>query len=287
MPYSMTAFARVSTEQPWGSLVCELRSVNHRYLELHFRLPETLRDSEMPIREQARKALQRGKIDVAFHLHLNRTQQHLELNQSLLAEVIASTEQVAAMMANPAPINPAQILQWPGVMIESEVDADAIKHAALALFGRAVDELKSVRLREGDALKQLIMERLDAIAEQVTVVRGVMPEVMQMQRERLHNRFREASVELDNERVEAELVLLANRSDVAEELDRLEAHTKEVRHALNSKGAIGRRLDFLMQELNREANTLGSKSLVVETTKASVEIKVLIEQMREQIQNIE
>ncbi len=232
--------------------------------------------------------LNRGKVECTLRYTPSETSDaELKINLELARQLRDASEEIADLLANPAAINPLDILRWPGVLAQTETDIKAIHNAALELFRNALDELIDNRTREGMELKQLINQRLDAISAVVTQVRQRMPEILEKQRQNLIQRLKEAQVELDANRVEQEIVLLAQKSDVDEELDRLDTHVSEVRRVLEQKDPIGRRLDFLMQELNREANTLSSKSIVAETTQCAVELKVLIEQMREQIQNIE
>ncbi len=289
MPYSMTSFARQSTQTALGDLRCEIRSVNHRYLEPSFRLPETLRAVEMSAREVLRKKLQRGKVEVSLQFSSTEQQQGaIRINQSLVRDIAEAMNQVEAELPPQATtLNALQLLQWPGVIVTESADEEQLEQEALALVKQTLTALLDNRQREGVELQKLIEERLQQIAEHVTFVRERMPEILQLQRDKLAQRLEEFKIELDEQRLEQEMVLLANKADVAEELDRLDTHLVEVKHILAQKGAIGRRLDFMMQELNREANTLSAKSLSSETTQAAVSIKVLIEQMREQIQNIE
>ena len=287
MVHSMTAFARVESAGPWGTLSWELRSVNHRYLEPHLRLPEAFRDLEGGVREALRQALARGKVECTLRLAEESAGQSLQVDRERAAQVVAAAETVAALIAAPAPLNPLEVLAWPGVLVADAADPQALNAAALALFERALGELKNGRQREGAALAALLEERLAAILAEVDALRELVPQMLAAQRQKIEARCAELQVELDPQRLEQELVLLAQKSDVAEELDRLSTHVREVRRVLKAGGAAGRRLDFLMQELNREANTLGSKAFDPRSTQAAVNLKVLIEQMREQVQNIE
>src|SRR5690606_3027165 len=285
---SMTAFARSDVRQEWGSLTWEIRTVNHRYLEPHFRLPDNLRDLESDLRELIRTYVKRGKIECSLRYQSEtQSEDSLQINPALAQAVNRAINQINRMLDNPAHVNAFDILQWPGVLQAEETDLDPVKEEALRLFEDALTSLVETREREGQRLRPLLDDRLDRISLIVAKVREHMPDILQRQRESILARFEELRVELDPSRLEQEMVLLAQKADVAEELDRLDAHVKEVRAILNSHDAVGRRLDFLMQELNREANTLSSKSIVTETTRCAVELKVLIEQMREQIQNIE
>ncbi|MGB0468351.1 MAG: YicC/YloC family endoribonuclease [Pontibacterium sp.] len=289
MTRSMTAFARQEAEYSWGSLVWEVRSVNHRYLEPHLRLPESLRDLEGSLREQLRKKLSRGKVECTLRFHPEAQTQQLTVNNEFAKELIAAADQISALSlsGNTQPLNPLDVLRWPGVLQDAKTDMDQVKAEALKLFAVALDDLIAGRGREGIELNNLIEQRLAAIAGIVIEVRAKLPQILQAQRDNLRARLDELKDELDEGRLEQEMVLLAQKADVDEEMDRLNTHVQEVRRVLKQKGPIGRRLDFLMQELNREANTLSSKSIVAETTQNAVELKVLIEQMREQIQNIE
>lgn len=288
MIYSMTAYSRKEVKGDWGSAVWEIRSVNQRYLETYFRLPEQFRGLEPVLRERFRKRLARGKVECALRFEANPAAKgELTINETLANQVIKAAEQVMHMTGELSRINPFQVMNWPGVMEAQEQDMDQVNKDLLAAFDGAISDFIEARGREGENMKALITQRLDAISAEVTKVRARMPEILEWQRERLFSKFEEAKVELDPSRVEQELILLAQKSDVAEELDRLDSHVKEANNILNKGGACGRRLDFMMQEFNRESNTLASKSISTDITASGVELKVLIEQMREQIQNIE
>ncbi|MFL1466518.1 YicC/YloC family endoribonuclease [Marinobacter sp. DUT-3] len=285
---SMTAFARQDTQGEWGTLTCEIRTVNHRYLEPSFRLPEALRELENTFREQLRQQLKRGKVDVSMRLQTAESAgQGFEVCEEMAHAVNEAANHVNRMLDNPAHINALDILRWPGVLSVKELDYGPAREAAGELFERTVAELVTVREREGERLRPLFEDRLKTMGEQVSEVRSLMPELLKAQEKNLKDRFEKAKVEIDPERIAQEMVMLAQKSDVAEELDRLEAHVTEVSETLQSDDAIGRRLDFLMQELNREANTLSSKSIDARVTRVAVDLKVLIEQMREQVQNLE
>jgi len=287
MIQSMTGYARHEHKAEWGNAVWEIRSVNQRYLETYFRLPEQFRSMENALRERFRKQLQRGKVECNLRLNIEKNSQtSLSLNEELAKSVISSANWIASQSMS-AQINPMDVLKWPGVVTAEESDMDAIQAEVLASLDVALQEFIDNRASEGAALEKMLEARLEGVTEQAAFVKTRMPEVVQWQRERLSNRFEEAKVELDPQRLEAEMVMLAQKVDVAEELDRLNAHVVETRKILRKGGACGRRLDFMMQEFNREANTLASKSINADITAAAVELKVLIEQMREQIQNIE
>ena len=287
MPRSMTAFARTVGDFDWGSVSCELRSVNHRFLEIGFRMPETVRELEMQFREMARKKLGRGKIDCSLQINFNRADTSMAVDLELARRHIEIAESIAAQTKNPAPISAIDIMKWPGILKDLEVDTKQLHNAALQTFDQALNQMLEGRQREGAKLADMIEQRLQGIETQVSVVREHLPEILNQQRLRLNEKLSELKTQLDEGRLEQEMVIIANRADVDEELDRLGAHISEIRRVLSGSESIGRRLDFLMQELNREANTLGSKSIANVTTQVSVELKVLIEQMREQIQNIE
>ena len=287
MPHSMTAFSRQTLEADWGSLQLELRSVNQRYLEPHFRLSDTLRDLEPHFREAMRQRLSRGKVECFLRFDPAENDAAPGINAGQLSALTHALEQVRAQLPQAPMPNALELLAHPGVMATQRLDLDSVKAAGLELFDAALKDLETGRAREGERLAELIRERLNGIREQVAIAREHLPTILERQRTQLLERLESAKTELDPQRLEAEMVMLAHKADVAEELDRLETHVTEVERQLKQKGPIGRRLDFLMQELNREANTLSSKAIVADTTRCAVELKVLIEQMREQIQNLE
>lgn len=287
MIYSMTAFARKEITAEWGTAVWEFRSVNQRYLETFFRLPEQFRSLEPVLRERFRKQIQRGKVECALRFTPNEgAVGKLNLNEELAKQLMQAADWVQSH-GQSSGVNPVDILRWPGVIATEETDMDAIQTDVLAAFDDTLTELIQSRADEGANLKVMIEQRLDGIQEQVKLVSARMPEILEWQKERILTKFEEAKIELEAGRVEQEMIMLAQKVDVAEELDRLESHIGETRNILKKGGAVGRRLDFMMQEFNRESNTLGSKSIHVDITQSAVELKVLIEQMREQIQNIE
>ena len=289
MPRSMTGFARREAKLPWGTAVWEIRSVNHRYLEPSFRLPEDFRELEPDLRDAMRKALQRGKVEASLSIQWEQEgESELGINLNRVAQLSKAAQQINSLLgAAAAPINALDILRYPGVLQKQELDRDAMQSAVLELFNSALEGLIEHRTREGYELEQLILQRLDSVSSQVVKVRARMPEILSAQREKLQTKLASLQIDLDPERLEQEIVLLAQKADVDEELDRLDTHVIEIKRSLKQSDSLGRRLDFLMQELNREANTLSSKSIVSDTTQAAVELKVLIEQMREQVQNIE
>jgi uncharacterized protein (TIGR00255 family) len=287
MTLSMTAFARTDTQTELGTYSWEIRSVNSRYLELHFRLPDVLRSIEGPLREQLRNSLTRGKVECSLKFTANQAQQSLSINEDLVAQINQAADQVHGVIGPGNALSALEILKWPGVISQGNLDLEAASQESLTAFEAALTQLIEMRKREGQALNAFIHQRLDGIAEQVKKVRAILPEILTTQRNNLKAKLAELVDKVDPDRIEQEMVILLQKADVDEELDRLEAHLEEVTRILKQKGAIGRRLDFMMQELNREANTLSSKSISHLTTQISVELKVLIEQMREQIQNIE
>jgi uncharacterized protein (TIGR00255 family) len=285
---SMTAFARQERQGEWGTLTLELRSVNHRYLEIHPRLGDEVRGWEALVRERLQQRLGRGKLECNLRYQApSLTEKEVVINQSLADAIAHATRTIDSVIYNPAPISAMDILRWPGVLQSREVDEEALKQALLELIDGGLDELIETREREGEKIRQHLLERCQAIDTVVAQVQALLPEILQAQRDKLAGRLSELKAEVDADRLEQEIVILAQKMDVDEELNRLTTHITEVRRVLEQDQPVGRRLDFLMQELNREANTLGSKSIHSETTRASVELKVLIEQMREQVQNIE
>ncbi|EGM68379.1 YicC/YloC family endoribonuclease [Shewanella sp. HN-41] len=287
MIQSMTAYARIEHKAQWGTASWEIRSVNQRYLETYLRLPEQFRSFEPVLRDRLRKRLSRGKVEVNLRYELaDNNNNELQLNQALAKQLLDAATWLK-QEAGQGEVNLTDILRWPGVLASGEQDMDAIGADLMTAFDSAIDQFIEARGREGAAIKDMLLSRLDGVSEQIAIVREHMPKVMEYQREKLTNRLAEIKGELDPARIEQEMVLLAQKQDVAEEMDRLEAHVTEARRILKKGGSEGRRLDFMMQEFNRESNTLASKSISTEITSAAVELKVLIEQMREQIQNVE
>jgi len=287
MIYSMTAFSRVEIKGDWGNAVWEIRSVNQRFLETYFRLPEQFRSIEPVLRERFRKQLNRGKVECSLRFNANpANKSELALNQGLALQLIQHANWINEQTLN-SQVNPLEVMRWPGVMEAPESDMSAIQAELLTAFDQALTDFIAARASEGENLKVMIEQRLDAIASEADKVQTYMPDVIEWQRNRIIDKFTDAKIDVDSGRVEQELVLLAQKMDVAEELDRLNSHVSETKKILKKGGAQGRRLDFMMQEFNREANTLGSKSINTDITASAVELKVLIEQMREQIANIE
>jgi len=284
---SMTGFARRELAGSWGTLTCELRSVNHRYLEPGFRLPEELRPLESDLRQLLGKNFKRGKIDCTMHLRgAQAGERELRIDAIALGRVAAAIGQVSRELPG-ATIDAVEVLRWPGVVETASPDSEALLGAGRALFQQTLDELGAMRLREGQRLSELLEQRCAGLGMLVTQVRGRLPEIQVRMRARLNERVAELLASVDRERIEQEVVMQLQRLAVAEELDRLTGHIEETRRVMSATEAAGRRLDFLMQELNREANTLASKSQDLDTTRLTVDMKVLIEQMREQVQNVE
>ena len=284
---SMTAFARAQGDNQWGSFAWELRSVNHRYLESQFKLPEKLRQLEPALREKLRARLARGKVECHLHFKMNEQEQALEINSEKVNQLRELEKSLVLDSESSDRLSVYQILQWPGVLQSFELDLSEISKELLAGFDQAIEQLAQARAAEGTRLAQLIVERLDQISEIVVEVGKRMPEILAEHKAKTEAKLDDFKIDIDQDRLAQEVVILAQKIDVAEELDRLAAHIDEVRDTIGKQEPCGRRLDFLMQELNREANTLGSKSIAISTSNNAVDLKVLIEQMREQIQNIE
>ena len=285
---SMTAFARRQEHTEFGTLQWEVRSVNQRFLDLNFRLPEVVRHLEMPLREIIRNTLNRGKCDINLKITTDSNKaSSFSVNESVISSLLATHQKVAEVAGNHDHLSTLQIMQWPGVLEEPETDEKSRDNLILSLFKQTLKDLIKARHREGEAMKDIILDRVTGIKCQLEVVKPAVAEIQATQRAKLEEKLSELSLDPDQDRLEQELVYAAQKSDIAEEIDRLDTHLAEIERILAKGGSVGRRLDFLMQELNREANTIGSKSISKVTTAASVEMKVLIEQMREQIQNIE
>jgi uncharacterized protein (TIGR00255 family) len=288
MVSSMTGFSRQELSAAEGTLVCEIRSVNHRFLEASLRLPESCRALESELRQTLARELRRGKVDCTIqHRAPSTAVAGLDIDAEALAGLLGRARELAAALPGTAQINVLDLLRWPGVLREQQGDNEALLATVRKLFAATVSELVATRAREGQRLAELIAQRCQALSALLDQVRTRLPEIHLRVRSRLEERLRELGGELNQERLEQEIVLLLQRLDVAEELDRLGGHLEETGRVLAAPEAAGRRLDFLLQEFNREANTLASKSQDLETTRIAVEMKVLIEQMREQVQNIE
>lgn len=288
MIQSMTAFSRHTQQQEWGSAIWEIRSVNSRYLETNFRLPESFKYLEFQLRDKLRKTIHRGKLDCTLKYEVaSGATDDLTINQPLASALIQSHKELQKLSKLEQQPDLTELLKWPGIVKSIDLDNEKIAKDLAHGFASAIEQVIEMRQTEGRSLAKLISKRLEAISHQVQLVRECIPQILKWQSEKILARFEEVKLEFDQSRVEQEMVLITHKTDVDEEMDRLDTHVKEVYRLLANGGVVGRRLDFLMQELNREANTLGSKSISSETTAASVELKVLIEQMREQIQNIE
>ncbi len=288
MLHSMTGFARESAETDLGTLTWELRAVNHRYLDVQFKLPEDLRPKEQAFRQQASASLGRGKVECAlFFRRAFDEDNELSIDMELVELIGHRISDITAKLPNVAAVNPIEMLRWPGVVKPAELDIEPLFAEASTLFETALAAIGEMRSNEGQRIADMLESRCRDIEKIAKSVRARMPEVLEATRAKQRERIENLDVEADPARLEVELALIATKIDVDEELDRLESHLVEIRGAINADKPVGRRLDFLMQELNREANTLGSKSADTETTKAAVDLKVLIEQMREQIQNVE
>jgi uncharacterized protein (TIGR00255 family) len=286
---SMTGFARRERQGPWGTLTCEIRAVNHRYLELSLRMPEDLRAIESDARHLVTAALRRGKVEVGLYLRGATAQAaSIEVNRALVEQLARTASDVASIAgATLAAVSPLDLLRWPGVIREAEKDLQPAQAAAMELLRETVHELNESRGREGARIRDMLHGRCESLQQGVSLLRARLPDIAARIRTRVAERVTQLGTQVDPARLEQELVLLAYKMDFEEELDRLGSHVTETLQVLDAKEPAGRRLDFLMQELNREANTLSSKSQDAETTRAAVDIKVLIEQMREQVQNVE
>ena len=288
MLHSMTGFARHTSESPLGVLTCELRAVNHRYLDVQFRLPEELRAGEPDLRQIIGNAIRRGKIDCSLHFRRGPgSARALRVNRALVEQIAAGSREVAGLLPEARQPDALDVLRWPGVIEESEVSTEPLLEEARLALEAALGALTEMRASEGRRIHELIESRCRDLLAVAASVRTRMPAVLEAVRARQQERLSRLDLQAEPARLEVELALVSQKLDVDEELDRLESHVSEIRNALTGEEAVGRRLDFLMQELNREANTLASKSADAETTRAAVELKVLIEQMREQVQNVE
>lgn len=285
---SMTGFARASAETVAGTLTCELRAVNHRFLDVQFRLPEELRGKEVELRQQISKTCKRGKVECALHIRRGSQElAELRLNEDLVRQIGRAVEVLDDLLPDTRDIDPVDVLRWPGVVEEQQIDADPLFAAASELLEETLTALGRMRSNEGERIGVMLESRCADILQIAAAVQKRMPQVLDAVRAKQRERIDKLDIAADPARLETELALIAQKLDVDEELDRLKSHISEIRAVLGKQEPVGRRLDFLMQELNREANTLGSKSADTETTNAAVELKVLVEQMREQIQNVE
>lgn len=285
---SMTGFARCEDPTKGRNLTWELRSVNHRFIEVHFRLPEEFRSLEPQLRAAVSVSLNRGKLDCQLRFKGEDTiGSAFTVNEALIARIVECAKKIGKSIEGDAPINALDVLRWPGVVQEPEWDTKPIFEASLKLFEKTLEELKQARQREGARIREMLLQRCRAVTALLKGLRARLPEVRRHLTEKIRTRIEQLGVEINQDRLEQELTFLAQKMDVTEELDRLESHIAEIESVVDRSEAVGRRLDFLMQELNREANTLASKSQDPETSAAAVDMKVLIEQMREQVQNVE
>ena len=284
MTKSMTAFARSES----GHISWEIRSVNHRYLEVGIKVPDAFRSLEIGLRNKLKARLNRGKIDCQLRIgHSQASEASLSIDEKLLEDLTGALATIIPKLETVAPVNPLEVLKWPGLLSEPTEDEESIKRTVVELFDTALAQLIEMRSSEGAELRKIILEKLADLRSIVEQAATEAPIISARQRDKMISKLNDLNIDADPGRIEQELVIMAQKSDVAEELDRLNTHIEEVSATLDSKEAVGRRLDFLMQELNREANTLSSKAVATNTTIQAVELKVAIEQMREQIQNIE
>ena len=288
MLHSMTGFARESADAEIGALTWEIRAVNHRYLDVQFRLPEEMRPHEQAFRQAVSAKLNRGKIECSLNFRRAFDRQgQLQINTELVELIGKRIKEMSAELPATGAVNPFDVMRWPGVVEQADIEAEPLFEAALPLLEKTLAAINSMRASEGARIAGMIESRCAEIASLSKSVRERMPGVLEAVRKKQRERIEKLDVEADPARLETELAIIAQKLDVDEELDRLDSHLVEIRDIVTRDEPVGRRLDFLMQELNREANTLASKSNDTETTRASVELKVLIEQMREQIQNVE
>jgi uncharacterized protein (TIGR00255 family) len=285
---SMTGYANVSRDAVYGAFAVELRAVNHRYLELAIKVPEELRALEAPMREAIAARIGRGKVDCRLAFTPVKAAERLpNLNSALLKQLLAMEQQVQRDAPRAAPLSTADVLRWPGIFAEEPQPMEQMTQDALNLLGQALQEFSASRRREGDKLQAILLDRVEKMHELVRQVAPKIPAIVAGYQEKLAARLAESLTNADDDRMRQEVVLFASKIDVDEELSRLTAHLTEVKRVLEQGGVVGKRLDFLMQELNRESNTLGAKSAAYDVSRTSVELKILIEQMREQVQNIE
>ncbi|WP_184033571.1 YicC/YloC family endoribonuclease [Chitinivorax tropicus] len=288
MIFSMTGFANASRELGGVSLTLDLRAVNHRYLEAQFRMPDELRVVEPQMRELISSRLSRGKVDCRIQLNIQTgAQTSLSLNQTMLEQLVGLTRQVKQIFPDAGDLKMGELLRWPGVLETQDVPAELLQQTVLEMLAQALDDFTASRGREGAKLVEMILQRVDRMEVLVTEVEPKIPALLAAYQEKISLRLKEAMVNGEDDRIRQEFALFAQKIDVDEEISRLRTHLSELRRILKAGGTVGKRMDFLMQELNREANTLGSKSVSAEVSQTSMELKVLIEQMREQIQNIE
>jgi uncharacterized protein (TIGR00255 family) len=288
MLYSMTAFARNEQQTEWGQFTWEIKTLNHRYLDVGFKIPDTFRSLEIALRDRLREKIKRGKVDCFLKFQASQqSEQQVSLNFALVNALINAGKELEDLLGGDSKLRANDLLRWPGCIDVTQVHSKELESELLKQFEQTIDSLITVRAKEGDSLVSFINEKLALLELELKKACDLTKEVVAENRAKLRKRFEELELSVDNNRMEQELALLVQRLDVTEELDRIKAHIAEVKRIITSNEAVGRRLDFIMQEFNREANTLASKSNSAQLTAVSVEMKVLIEQMREQVQNIE
>ena len=287
MPNSMTAFSRIDVNSEFGSLIFELKSVNHRFIEINFKIPELFKKLELQMRDLLKEALVRGKVECSIIINENAVLSETKIDQAQLENYLDLMRKVKSKVGEPDKISITDVLNLPGVLNQKPVESSGLEKFCLEGFKETIKKLKEFREIEGKKLKKDITEKIKFIEVHLESLEKELPRLLDLNRKRLEKRISDLAVQIDRDRLDQEMVLLANRSDIDEEIVRLRSHSSEVIRLLDTDNAIGRKLDFLMQEMNREANTIGSKSLSEFTSKVAIELKVLIEQIREQVQNIE
>ena len=287
MPNSMTAFSRIDVNSEFGSLIFELKSVNHRFIEINFKIPELFKKLELQMRDLLKEALVRGKVECSIIINENTVLSETKIDQAQLENYLDLMRKVKSKVGEPDKISITDVLNLPGVLNQKPVESSGLEKFCLEGFKETIKKLKKFREIEGKKLKKDITEKIKFIEVHLESLEKELPRLLDLNRKRLEKRISDLAVQIDRDRLDQEMVLLANRSDIDEEIVRLRSHSSEVIRLLDTDNAIGRKLDFLMQEMNREANTIGSKSLSEFTSKVAIELKVLIEQIREQVQNIE
>lgn len=287
MPNSMTAFSRIDVNSEFGSLIFELKSVNHRFIEINFKIPELFKKLELQMRDLLKEALVRGKVECSIIINENTVLSETKIDQAQLENYLDLMQKVKSKVGEPDKISITDVLNLPGVLNQKPVESSGLERFCLEGFKETIKKLKEFREIEGKKLKKDITEKIKFIEVHLESLEKELPRLLDLNRKRLEKRISDLAVQIDRDRLDQEMVLLANRSDIDEEIVRLRSHSSEVIRLLDTDNAIGRKLDFLMQEMNREANTIGSKSLSEFTSKVAIELKVLIEQIREQVQNIE
>ena len=287
MPNSMTAFSRIDVNSEFGSLIFELKSVNHRFIEINFKIPELFKKLELQMRDLLKEALVRGKVECSIFINENTILSETKIDQAQLEKYLDLMQKIKNKVGEPDKISITDVLNLPGVLNQKPIESSGLEKSCLEGFKETIKQLKEFREIEGKKLKKDITEKIKFIEVHLESLEKELPRLLDLNRKRLEKRISDLAMQIDRDRLDQEMVLLANRSDIDEEIVRLRSHSSEVIRLLDTDNAIGRKLDFLMQEMNREANTIGSKSLSDFTSKVAIELKVLIEQIREQVQNIE